>query len=313
MTQAKIGRYSFITLLIAPIGLFAQVSTPTLIGKINYIIDTAGGKFGIGVQGVDFKAGLLINGEKGYPMQSVFKFPLALAILHLVDEGKLNLDQKFHILQKELDRKTWSPMLRDFPDQDLDISLSSLLIYAVSKSDNNACDFLFAIAGGPIAVNTYIHNLGVKDISIVFTEGEMEKTWKLQYKNWCKPAAMIQLLQLLYHQKLLTKQSNDFLVRTMTEIPGSSKRITAFLPPNTELIHKTGSSGMNEQGILAATNDVGIVTLPNGKHLAIVVFASDYRGPRERGEHIIAAISKEIWDYYITVQESKNAINKSHR
>ncbi len=109
---------------------------------------------------------------------------------------------------------------------------------------------------------------------------------------------MLQLLQMLYHQKLLSKNSNDFLIKIMTEIPGWSKRITALLPPNTELIHKTGSSGVNAQGMLAATNDVGIVTLPSGKHLAIVVFASDYKGPRERGEHIIAVISKQIWDYY---------------
>jgi beta-lactamase class A len=106
------------------------------------------------------------------------------------------------------------------------------------------------------------------------------------------------LLRLLYHQQLLSKQSNDFLVKIMTEVPGGSKRITALLPPDTELIHKTGSSGINKEGILAALNDVGIVTLPNGKHLAIVVFASDFKGPKERGEHIIAAISKEIWDYY---------------
>lgn len=298
MIKAKINKYSFIALLIMPEILFAQASQSTLKEKINYIIDTAGGKFGVGVQGVDFKAGFVINGERGYPMQSVFKFPLALAILHLVDEGKLNLDQKFHIPKEKLDKKTWSPMVKDFPDQDLDITLSELLTYAVTKSDNNACDFLYGVAGGTTAVNTYLHSIGVKDISIVFTEGEMEKAWSLQYKNRCKPAAMVQLLQLLYHQKLLSKQSNDFLVRIMTEIPGWPKRITALLPPNTVLIHKTGSSGINEQGILAATNDVGIVTLPNGKHLAIVVFASDYKGPRERGEHIIATISKQIWDFY---------------
>jgi beta-lactamase class A len=298
MTKGQIIRYSFIALLIIPEALFAQTSPSALIEKINYIIDTAGGKFGIGVQGVDFKTGFVINGERGYPMQSVFKFPLALAILHLVDEGKLKLDQKFYIPKEKWDTKTLSPMIKDFPDQDLDIALSALLTYAVTKSDNNACDFLYGIAGGTGAVNAYMHRVGVKDISIAFTEGEMNKAWPVQYKNWCKPAAMMELLQLLYHQKLLSKQNNDFLIRIMTEIPGMSKRITALLPPNTELIHKTGSSGINEQGILAATNDVGIVTLPNGKHLVIVVFASDYKGPRERGEHIIATISKQIWDYY---------------
>jgi beta-lactamase class A len=197
-----------------------------------------------------------------------------------------------------MDTNSWSPMIKDYPNQDINLPLSDLLTYAVTTSDNNACDFLYGVAGGPAAVNTYLHNAGVKDINIVYTEGEMNKAWPLQYKNWCKPAAMLQLLQMLYHQKLLSKNSNDFLINIMTEIPGWSKRITALLPPNTELIHKTGSSGVNAQGMLAATNDVGIVTLPSGKHLAIVVFASDYKGPRERGEHIIAVISKQIWDYY---------------
>jgi beta-lactamase class A len=298
MKIREIIKCSFLALLLSPGVVFPQVRESSLRDKINDVIDTAGGKFGVGVQGVDFKTGFVINGERGYPMQSVFKFPLALLILHLVDEGKLSLNKKFHIPQEKLDTKTWSPMLKDFPDQDLDINLSELLTYAVTKSDNNACDFLYGVAGGTTAVNTYLHSLGIKDISIVFTEGEMDKAWPLQYKNWCKPAAMLQLLQLLYHQKLLSKQSNDFLIRIMTEIPGGSRRIAGLLPPNTELIHKTGSSGMNKEGILAATNDVGIVTLPNRKHLAIVIFASDYKGPRERGELIIATISKLIWDFY---------------
>lgn len=291
-------KYYFLALLFMPGVCGAQPSQAVLKEKINYIIDTAGGKIGVGVQGVDFEDSFVVNGERGYPMMSVFKFPLALALLQQVDKGKLRLDQKFHLPKEKLDTNTWSPMVKDFPGRDLDMTLSELLSYAVTKSDNNACDFLYGVAGGTAAVNAYIHRIGVKDISIVYTEGEMDLAWSMQYKNWCKPAAMLQLLRLLYHQQLLSKQSNDFLVKIMTEVPGGSKRITALLPPDTELIHKTGSSGVNKEGILAALNDVGIVTLPNGKHLAIVVFASDFKGPQERGVHIIAVISKVIWDYY---------------
>ena len=291
-------KYFFVGLIFMPGILYAQDNPAELKKKINYIIDTVGGKFGVGVEGIDFKAGFVVNGDRGYPMQSVFKFPLALAILHQVDLGKLKLDQKFHLGKKELNTQAWSPMVKDFPNQDLDMTLTQLLSYAVTQSDNNACDFLFKVAGGPAAVNSYLHVSGIKDISIKFTEGEMEKAWPLQYQNWCKPVAMVKLLQLLYHQRLLSKNSNDFLIRIMTEVPGWDKRITALLPPNTPLIHKTGSSGVNSQGMLAATNDVGIVTLPNGRHLAIVVFASDYKGPRTRGGHIIAVIAKQIWDHY---------------
>ncbi|SDO45984.1 beta-lactamase class A [Pedobacter steynii] len=289
--------------MLVPQVMFAQQSKSILQlqERIKHIIDTAGGKIGVGVKGMDFKGGFVINNNHGYPMMSVFKFPLAFAILGKVDKGELQLSQKFHMPKETLDTNTWSPMVKDFPNQDLDMTLADLLTYTVSKSDNNACDFLYTkVAGGPAAVNQYLHNAGVKEISIVYTEGEMEKDWALQYKNWCKPAAALQLLQLLYNQKLLSKSSNDFLMQIMRELPDWGKRITVLLPPATELIHKTGASGANKQGIMAAFNDIGIVTLPDGKHLAISVFVSDFKTPKERGINVIAAISKEIWDYYTT-------------
>jgi len=291
----------FFALSLLPQLMFGQQqeSTLPLEDRIKKIINDAGGKIGVGVQGMDFKGGFIINGDHRYPMMSVFKFPLALAILNKVDKGEIKINQMFHIPKETLDNKTWSPMVADFPNQDLDISLVDLLTYTVSKSDNNACDFLYTkVAGSPAAVNQYIHDSGIKGISIVYTEGEMEKDWALQYKNWCKPAASLQLLQLLYNQKLLSKASNDFLIKIMREEPVWGKRITVLLPSETELIHKTGSSGVNSEGITAAFNDIGIITLPSGKHLAISIFMSDFKAPKERGVNVIAAISKEVFDYY---------------
>lgn len=301
MTKSRNLKFVFIALLFIPQVLFAQQnrSSLQLQERIKHIIDKTGGKIGVGVQGMDFKGGFVINGDHGYPMMSVFKFPLALFILQKVDKGELKLSQKFHMPKATLDTNTWSPMIKDLPNQDLDITLADLLTYAVSKSDNNACDFLYTwVAGGPAVVNKYLHNAGVKDISIVYTEGQMDKDWALQYKNWCKPAASLQLLQLLYNQKLLSKSSNDFLIQIMRELPGWGKRITVLLPPPANLIHKTGASGVNKEGLMAAFNDIGIVTLPNGKHLAISVFMSDFKVSKEKAANTIAAISKEIWDYY---------------
>lgn len=303
MIKLKIIKYIGLVFLLIPQLTFAQQnkSIQLLQERIKHIIDTAGGNIGVGVQGLDFKGGFILNGAHEYPMMSVFKFPLAFAILDQVDKGQLKLSQRFHMPKETLDTNTWSPMVKDFPNQDLDMTLADLLTYTVSKSDNNACDFLYSqVAGGPAAVNQYLHNKGVKDISIVYTEGEMEKDWALQYKNWCKPAGALKLLQLLHNQQLLSKSSNDFLTQIMRELPDWGKRITVLLPPTTELIHKTGASGVNSQGIMAAFNDIGIVTLPNGKHLAIAVFVSDFKAPTERGISVIAAISKEIWDYYAT-------------
>jgi beta-lactamase class A len=63
--------------------------------------------------------------------------------------------------------------------------------------------------------------------------------------------------------------------------------------------HKTGSSGPNPEGITAAVNDIGIVTLPNGKHYAISVFISRSEENKVVNEGIIADISKIVWDYFV--------------
>ncbi|MBX2904475.1 MAG: class A beta-lactamase, subclass A2 [Taibaiella sp.] len=269
----------------------------TLQQKINTVIDTSRGKIGVGILSLNTADSLVINNDVRYPMQSTYKFPLAMMILHLVDDGKLSLTQMIHITRKELDQKTWSPIVDDFPDQDVDMTLSQLLIYTISKSDNNGCDKLFKIAGGCTAVNDYIHSLGVTDISIVATEAQMHKSWKVQYSNWCRPSAMLQLLRMLYDGKSLSASSKAFLMKAMVASTNSDARLKGMLPPGIIVAHKTGTSGTNKKGIKAATNDVGIVMLPNAPY-AIVVFDSDYPGGVERGEHIIAEISRIAYEEY---------------
>lgn len=272
----------------------AQVS---LQQKINTVIDTSHGKIGVGLLGLNTADSLVINDEIHYPMQSTYKLPLAMLILHMVDDGQLSLNQVVHITRKELDQKTWSPIVDDFPDQDVDMTLSQLLIYTISKSDNNGCDKLFKIAGGCSAVNDYIYSLGVADISIVATEAQMHKSWKTQYTNWCRPSAMLQLLRMLYEGKTLSPSSKAFLMKALVASTNSDARLKGMLPPGTIVAHKTGTSGTNKKGIKAATNDVGIVMLPNAPY-AIVVFVSDYPGGVERGEHMIAEISRMVYEEF---------------
>ena len=77
--------------------------------------------------------------------------------------------------------------------------------------------------------------------------------------------------------QLLTKLSPDrdtLLLKWMMESTPGPKRIKGLLPSGTVVAHKTGASG-TDSGLTRATNDVGLVTLPDGRHLAIAVFVSD--------------------------------------
>lgn len=265
---------------------------------LEAIIAPCNGTVGIAVMDLDGKDMVTVNDGRHYPMQSVYKFPQAIYELSLVDRQKKSLDDVYFIPKEQLDQKTWSPIVDSFPNQDVTMRLSDLLRYLVSKSDNNACDVLFKNTEGVRAVNQYIHGVGISDIAIVATEREMHANWQTQYTNWCRPSAMLQLLQLFYEGKLLSKSSNNFLMELMINSQNSANRIKALLPKGTVVAHKTGTSGTDKRGITAATNDVGIITLPDGRHLGIVVYVSDYTGGVATGERIIAQVAKCAWDHY---------------
>lgn len=268
----------------------------SLRNEIESYLTTKNAEVGVGILCIETGDTLAIGNQRKYPMQSVYKYHLALAVLDMVDKGELSLGQKIKINKKELIPNTWSPIREKYPDGNVELTLAELIQYTVAESDNIGCDILFRLIGGPRAVEKYIKSLGIGDISIKATEAEMHKSWKVQFTNWTCPLAAVQLLNKFYKEKILTPASYDFLWNTMLNTTTGPKRIRGLLPKGTRVANKTGSSGTNSKGMSAATNDIGIVTLPDGSHFAIAVFVSNSKENHETNEKIIAEITKMVWD-----------------
>jgi beta-lactamase class A len=266
---------------------------------LTQIIMPFKGKVGIVIVSIEDSAVIAINNNHHYPMLSVYKFPLALAVLDRVDKGTISLQQKIKITTEDLKANTWSPLRTKYPEGNIEMSIAELLDYTVSQSDNNTCDILFRFLGGTMQVNNYIHGLGISQISIAATEEEMSKSWDVQYTNWTEPLAMAKLLEGFYHGAYLSDSSTRFLMKLMVESSNSANRLKKYLPKHVVLAHKTGTSNTNKAGMAAAVNDVGIVTLPDGRHLAITVFVSDSYEKFETNEAIIADISKTTLNYFM--------------
>ncbi len=286
--------FILITFVLIPCLVSAQDS---LRSQIIQISKSAKGIVGVSILGIESRDTLNYNGNARLVMHSVMKFPIAMTVLNLVDKGKYKLDQKMKVSKKDVPTGTWSPLRDKYPDG-AEVTLSDLLGYMVSQSDNNACDFLLKKIGGTQVVEDYIQSLGIKGINIVASEGDMAKAWEVQYTNWCKPADVVHLLDIFYSGKVLSKTSNDFLLKIMTETTTGPKRIKGLLPKDVVVAHKTGTSPTNDEGLTPATNDVGIMTLPNGKHLAIAILVCNSKADEATRESVIAQIAKAAWDTY---------------
>jgi beta-lactamase class A len=262
--------------------------------EIEECISVKKATIGVGIYNLETGDTLTVGGAKHYPMQSVYKFHLALALLADVDSKKRNLNDPIPILKRDLHEETLSPMRDKNPNGHYSLSLAELLHYMVSESDNNACDILFKLYGGANKTERYIKHLGIRDISIKATEAQMHGPFRVQYTNWTTPYAAILLLDKFYKEHILSKSSSDFLLDAMTNSNNPTDRLKAGLPEDAKLAHKTGTSG-HKKGMQAAQNDIGIVTLPNGKHYAIAVFISNSFEGDDENARIIANISKLAW------------------
>ena len=298
--MTKIFRLTSLLILFITCQISAQ-KTDSLRQKIQQIISTKNVIVGISIIGNKGQDTLSINGERHFPMQSVFKFHIALAVLSQIDKGTLSLNQQIKIDKKDLLPNLYSPIRDDYPNG-ATLTISKILEYTVSESDNVGCEVLLRLIGGAKVVEGYFLKNNFKDISIKVNEEEQQANWELQFQNWTTPKVANETLASFYYnkKKLLSKKSYNLIWKLMKETGTGKKRLKGQLPEHTIVAHKTGSSGANKEGLTAAVNDIGIIFLPNGKHFFISVFVTNSTENADTNEKIIADISKATWDYFTT-------------
>lgn len=72
-------------------------------------------------------------------------------------------------------------------------------------------------------------------------------------------------------------------------------RILGDLPEGTVVAHKSGTSDVTN-GLAHATNDIGLVALPDGRRLAIAVFITDSTADDTTRDKVIARIARAVYD-----------------
>jgi beta-lactamase class A len=237
-----------------------------------------------------------IAGNEHFPMQSVYKMPIAMAVLHEVDAGRLSLDQRVDIKKDQLALPMYSPIRDTFPNGTT-LTVRQLIQYAVSQSDNIASDELMHLAGGPRQVTVWLKSLGLDEIRVAATECEMFSDDKVQYQNWATPLGAIKMLAVFHAGAGLSPESHAILEEDLIATSTGQGRIKGLLPPAAQVAHKTGTSA-TVLGKTAATNDIGIITLPDGRHLAIAVFISDSAADISTRQAVIAQIALAAYDCF---------------
>jgi beta-lactamase class A len=231
-----------------------------------------------------------LNADSHPPMQSVFKFPVVLTALHQIEQGKLTLDQQVRFLPGDrILPGTHSGLQDKYPQGNVDVPLQELMHRAIVDSDNVAVDIIVRVIGTS-AVNDYIASLGVQGFHCDGGEQELGSDPKAQYRSYFAPSGAVTLLLRVANNSPLNAEHTALLLDWMSHLANGETRIPGALPAGTVVAHKTGSSGTHD-GVTAATNDIGLITLPDGRKLAVAVFVTDARADSATRDKVIAQIA----------------------
>ncbi|HEX6279644.1 MAG TPA: class A beta-lactamase, partial [Pyrinomonadaceae bacterium] len=267
--------------------------------KLAEIANAASGKVGVFALLMEDSRSVSVNGNERFAMQSVVKLPVAMTVMRQVNEGKFKLGEKIKFTTDDLANPNQRSPLRDKNPKGGEATIDELIRLAIVESDGTACDVLTRIAGGPSAIESVIDSFEIDGMQMKRTHKEFGKDWDMQYENWATPEAAVELLEALMPTNETGHRDLDptytiIYERMLESLPGKN-RLKGQLPPGTPVAHKTGTGG-TRNGVTSATNDVGIITLPNGKHVAIAVFVGDSSADEKSRELVIANMAKAVWD-----------------
>ncbi|ULU24249.1 class A beta-lactamase [Dyella terrae] len=280
------------------------------------------GVLGIAVLDLNSGASARVNADQAFPMMSVFKAPVAAAVLSHIDSGTLSLQQPVTITRDQVMGGSAIPSIgANFRGERMTFTVEQLLKAAVSESDNTAVNALIRTLGGPSVVTDYLRAHGIDGMRIDIDEavvaqvfdglrpGEKEpfdeshaaakeryehgyQAFLADPRNRSTPDAAIVFLHKLVGRELLSPASTQRLLALM-EAQTIPNRLRAGLPQGVRLADKTGSSGsLGERR--AAYNDIGIVTWPDGHRVLVAAFLLDSPGSDKARDALYADIARSV-------------------
>lgn len=263
--------------------------------RIAQLADGSNGR--IGVAAMDLSSGQMISvfGDQRFPLASTSKIAIAAAYLEGVDQGRWSLTAEYPLLWSV--RSTPLSSYRAPVRAGEYMAAHELIDIMITRSSNPATDALLAAMGGVEPVNDWMRRAGITEFSLdrdiatlVRDNREFDARSYIDPRDSASPEAMVQLLAGIYQGRWLSRQSRDIIIDAMERCRTGTSRIPALMPDNVTVAHKTGT-------LHRVASDIGIITAPDGRSIAVAIYVTGQNSPTERNARI-ASIARAVYDGY---------------
>ena len=257
-----------------------QILWQKLESQIQEIDQHLDGVMGIAIEDLTTGDHFFLHENEVFAQASSIKITVLANLYLQAQQGKLKLTDLYTV--QSVDLVPDSDIMNGLTPGVTRVTLRDLATMMVAVSDNSATNVLIDKVGMQ-NVNAMLDSLGLSHTRLRRKMMDLQAA-KEGRENISTPREMMQLLDAIYHGKVLNKESTaDFFKMLST---GKASFIPRDLPPDVKVANKPGE-------LEAVRNDSGIVFV-EGRPYVICVMTGYLRNERD-GEEAISKVSLATW------------------
>lgn len=257
------------------------------------------GEWGVYFRDLEDGETLEIRALEEFHPASTLKILVMMKVYRDVADGRYRLEDSIPVEKTFLSAATKDPKPFDVeptaalaPKVGGKETVRALVEHMITASDNLATNNLILQAGGPKAITDFVRSLGVER-SNVLRYIEDNQAFEEGLNSVAIPREYGRILEMLWRGEVVSEAASAEMLRVMSRLKDNAM-LPGRLPAGTTVAHKTGA-------ITAVRNDVGIVTLPDGRAY-VAVFYSRKLTADAKGEASLAAASRVLYDFEVSKQ-----------
>jgi beta-lactamase class A len=278
------------SILLQPV--FAQFRTDRkLEAQLHALTDTFHGIAGVYVRNLRTGRGAAINADTIFPTASIVKVPILVGIFNKIESGEFKYHQPM-VYRDSMSRKG-SGLMQFFKDSITGIDLKDVVTLMITHSDNAAAVWCEKLAGGGIAINSWLEKNGFQYTRVNSRTPGREQNRQLYGWGQTTPREMARLMTMIRNNEAVSPAASQTMYRIMTHVFWDEYALSS-IPPYVQAASKQGM-------VDDSRSEAVLVNAPHGDYVFYIATKNnkDQRWvPDNEAWQLARKVSALLWSYF---------------
>ncbi|MDP4130078.1 MAG: serine hydrolase, partial [Bacteroidota bacterium] len=259
-------------------------------GQLKVLLDSFHGTAGVYVRNLRTGKEAAINADTVFPTASIIKLPILVGIFNKIEQGEYTYHQPL-VYQDSISRGG-SGLMQYFKDT-TKIDLRTAIVLMITHSDNTAAVWCEKLAGGGVAINSWLADHGFEFTRVNARTPGREANRELYGWGQTTPREMAELLLMIREGKAVSPAASERMYRIMTQVFWDEYALSQ-IPPYVQAASKQGM-------VDDSRSEAVLVNAPHGDYVFYIATKNnkDQRWePDNEAWQLARKVSALLWNYF---------------